>query len=71
MTPGARVQATIDLLAAIDADNQPPDQIIDGYFRTRRYAGSGDRRDINARVYDILRRRAKLDWVDRADGSGP
>jgi len=70
MTPGARVQATIDLLAAIDADNQPPDQIIDGYFRTRRYAGSGDRRDINARVYDILRRRAKLDWWIERTGLG-
>ncbi len=62
MTPGARVQASIELLTAIEAENQPPDQIIDGYFRTRRYAGSGDRRDVNARVYDILRRRAKLDW---------
>ena len=62
MTPGARVQATIELLTAIDAENQPPDQIIDGYFRTRRYAGSGDRRDISVRVYDVLRGRAKLDW---------
>lgn len=62
MTPGARVQATIELLTEIQAGGQPPDQVIDGYFRTRRYAGSGDRRDITGRVYDILRRAAKLDW---------
>lgn len=62
MTPGARVQAGIEILSAIDAEDQAPDQIIDGYFRKRRYAGSGDRRDISARVYEILRRRAKLDW---------
>ncbi len=70
MTPGARVQATIDLLEAIAAENQPPDQVIDGYFRTRRYAGSGDRRDISARVYDILRRSAKLDWWIERTGLG-
>jgi 16S rRNA (cytosine967-C5)-methyltransferase len=70
MTPGARVQASIELLSAIDAENQPPDQIIDGYFRTRRYAGSGDRRDVSARVYDILRRRAKLDWWTERTGLG-
>jgi 16S rRNA (cytosine967-C5)-methyltransferase len=70
MTPGARVQATVELLTAIDAEDQPPDQVIDGYFRTRRYAGSGDRRDVNARVYDILRRRAKLDWWIERTGLG-
>ena len=43
MTPGARVEATIELLTAIDADDQAPDHIVDGYFRSRRYAGSGDR----------------------------
>lgn len=62
MTPGARLAATIEILGLIDAADQPPDQVMDGYFRARRFAGSGDRRDIGARVYDILRRRAKLDW---------
>ncbi|MBO6520006.1 MAG: RsmB/NOP family class I SAM-dependent RNA methyltransferase [Rhodospirillales bacterium] len=70
MTPGARIQATVDLLAAIDAGDQPPDQVIDGYFRTRRYAGSGDRRDISARVYDVMRRAAKLDWWIERTGLG-
>lgn len=62
MTPGARVQASIELLVDIGANEQPPDSIIDDYFRRRRYAGSGDRRDISARVFSILRRRAKLNW---------
>ena len=70
MTPCARVKATIELLTAIDADDQAPDQIIDGYFRSRRYAGSGDRRDVGGRVYDVLRRRAKLDWWVERTGLG-
>lgn len=70
MTPGARLAATIDVLGLIGAEDQPPDQIMDGYFRTRRFAGSGDRRDIGGRVYDILRRRAKLDWWLERTGLG-
>lgn len=62
MTPGARIAAVIDLLTAIDNDAMPPDQIIDQYFRKRRYAGAGDRRYIGNHVYDILRHQARLDW---------
>jgi len=62
MTPGARIASVIELLDAIDSDAMPPDQIIDQYFRKRRYAGSGDRRYIGGHVYDILRHRARLDW---------
>ena len=70
MTPGARLAATIELLDEIDAADQAPDQVIDGYFRQRRFAGSGDRRDVTGRVYDILRRRAKLDWWIERTGLG-
>ena len=70
MTPGARIAAIIEILGAIGAEDQPPDQIMDGYFRTRRFAGSGDRRDIGGRVYDILRHRAKLDWWLERTGLG-
>lgn len=70
MTPGARVSAVIELLMAIDHDPLPPDQIIDQYFRKRRYAGSGDRRYIGAHVYDILRHRARLDWWLERTGLG-
>jgi len=62
MTPGARIQATIELLTEIWAGTTPPDVVADTFFRGRRYAGSGDRRAINGRLHDILRRRARLDW---------
>jgi len=62
MTPGARIQATIELLGQIWDGTVPPDVVADGYFRKRRYAGSGDRRAINERVYNVLRRRARLGW---------
>lgn len=59
MTPGARVQASIDILDLIVAaarDNGPPaDKIIAEWFRTRRFAGSGDRRAVRELVYRAIR----------------
>lgn len=62
MTPGARIQAALELLAAVWQGNTPPDVLADDFFRRRRYAGSSDRRAINEHVYAVLRRRARLDW---------
>ncbi|MEK9722790.1 MAG: RsmB/NOP family class I SAM-dependent RNA methyltransferase [Rhodospirillaceae bacterium] len=62
MTPGARLQAAIELLTQVWDGASPPDVVADGYFRRRRYAGSGDRRAVSERVYNVLRRRARLDW---------
>ncbi|MEC9348013.1 MAG: RsmB/NOP family class I SAM-dependent RNA methyltransferase [Pseudomonadota bacterium] len=62
MTPGARIAAAGELLDAIDASRQPAERLIRDWFRTRRYAGSGDRRAIGERVFRVLRRRAELDW---------
>lgn len=62
MTPGARVQACIELLAQIATEAQDASTVIDAYFRTRRYAGAGDRRAVSHRVYENLRHRARLDW---------
>ena len=62
MTPGARVQASIELLGQIAAEAQDSSAVLDAYFRTRRYAGSGDRRAITHQVYENLRHRARLDW---------
>ena len=70
MTPGARISSVIELLTAIDDEAMPPDQIIDKYFRKRRYAGSGDRRYIGSHVYDILRHRSRLDWWLARTGIG-
>lgn len=59
MTPAARVQAAIELLdaviAAARADGAPADRLIAEYFRTRRYAGSKDRRAVREMVYRAIR----------------
>lgn len=59
MTPAARVQAAIELLdAVIDAakgQGAPADRLVADYFRTRRYAGSKDRRAVRELVYDAIR----------------
>ncbi len=59
MTPGARVQAAIELLdAIIDATTHAgaaADTIIQRYFASRRYAGSGDRRAVRDLVYAVIR----------------
>ncbi len=59
MAPGARVQAAIELLdSIIDAarsNSAPADRLIADYFRTRRYAGSKDRRAVRELVYSAIR----------------
>ena len=62
MTPGARLQAAIELLDAIEADGRPPDRLMAAYTRARRYMGGGDRASVRERVYGVMRRRARLDW---------
>lgn len=74
MTPGARVQAAIEILEAVDAQRAPADVVAGGYFKSRRYIGAKDRAAIAGLVYGVLRHRAQLDWwlarVARdADGS--
>ncbi|MDE8652749.1 RsmB/NOP family class I SAM-dependent RNA methyltransferase [Novosphingobium album (ex Liu et al. 2023)] len=59
MTPAARVQAAIevlDLVIAAARDNGPPaDRIVADWFRTRRFAGSGDRRAVRELVFRAIR----------------
>lgn len=63
MTPGARAAAAIELLDAIAADrSRPADRLVTGWFRRRRFAGSGDRNAIADLVYTVQRRRAQIDW---------
>ena len=60
MTPGARVQAAIEILDLVIAsarDEGPPaDAIVQAYFKTRRYAGSKDRRAVRELVFRAIRR---------------
>ncbi len=70
MTPGACIEAAIGLLEKIDQGRAPADDIVAGYFRSHRFAGSGDRGAISEHIYAVLRRRAALDgWIER-QGAG-
>src|SRR5688500_8647327 len=59
MTPAARAQAAIELLdeiiAAAKGGGAAADTLIARYFKTRRYAGSGDRRAVRELVYRAIR----------------
>ena len=59
MTPAARVQAAIELLdqviEAARGEGAPADRLIASYFKTRRYAGSKDRRAVRELVYAAIR----------------
>ena len=63
MTPSARVQAAVEILDAVIAsardDGPPADVIVSGYFKSRRYAGSKDRRAVRELVFAAIRRIAE------------
>jgi 16S rRNA (cytosine967-C5)-methyltransferase len=64
VTPAARVQAGIDLLAATAAaPHAPADAVANSWFRARRYIGAGDRRAIADRHWAMLRSEARLAWT--------
>jgi 16S rRNA (cytosine967-C5)-methyltransferase len=60
MTPAARAQAAIELLdeivTATREGGAAADTIVQRYFKTRRYAGSKDRRAVRDLVYRAIRR---------------
>ena len=60
MTPSARVQAAIEILDAVIAsardDGPPADALVSAYFKTRRYAGSKDRRAVRELVFSAIRK---------------
>ncbi|MGB7404256.1 MAG: RsmB/NOP family class I SAM-dependent RNA methyltransferase [Pacificimonas sp.] len=59
MTPAARTQAAIeildDIIDAARGEGPAADAIVKRYFKTRRYAGSKDRRAVREIVYDAIR----------------
>src|SRR5271167_1413455 len=62
MTPAGQLAAAIDLVAAIEADHRPADAIANYFFRTRRFIGAGDRREVSTLVWGVLRARRHLGW---------
>ncbi|MBR1648874.1 MAG: hypothetical protein IJ689_04675 [Alphaproteobacteria bacterium] len=62
MQTSARYQAVLELIGEIFKDKQPADNILNAYFRSRRFIGSKDRRFITAEVWNIIRRRLRLEF---------
>ncbi|PTQ10153.1 RNA methyltransferase [Sphingomonas oleivorans] len=70
MTPAARVQAAIELLDQVVAASREggaaADTLIARYFKTRRYAGSKDRRAVRDLIYGAIRRAGERPASGRA-----
>lgn len=63
MTPAARLQAAVEILDEVIVsareDGPPADSIVTRYFKSRRYAGSKDRRAVRELVFRAIRRSAE------------
>lgn len=74
MTPAARLQAAIELLDEIIAsardDGPPGDALVTRYFKSRRYAGSSDRRAVRELVFRAIRRSGERPESGRAAAIG-
>ena len=70
MTPAARAQAAIEILdlvmASVRNNGPPADRIVADWFRTRRFAGSGDRRAVRELVYGAIRTCGEVPQSGRA-----
>jgi 16S rRNA (cytosine967-C5)-methyltransferase len=72
LTPAARLAGAIELLAGIEAaPRKPADAVANDYFRSRRFIGSGDRRAVSDRAWQVLRSRARLAWWLARAGAPP
>lgn len=67
MTPGARVAAAIEAIAAWQAGEAGLDRVLADWGRRHRFAGGGDRRAIADLAYDAVRRLRSAGWVAGAD----
>lgn len=70
MTPAARAQAAIEILDLVIAsarnEGPPADALVTAYFKTRRYAGSKDRRAVRELVFQAIRYSAEVPPSGRA-----
>ena len=62
MTPAARIQAAIEVLADIEGRRRPAADALKDWGLARRFAGSKDRAYIASLVYDALRRKSSSAW---------
>ena len=70
MTPAARLQAAVEIVALVidsaRSEGPPADAIVTRYFRSRRYAGSKDRRAVRELVFRAIRRTGERPESGRA-----
>ncbi|MEJ5976165.1 RsmB/NOP family class I SAM-dependent RNA methyltransferase [Novosphingobium sp. PS1R-30] len=70
MTPAARVQAAIEVLdlviEAARSNGAPADRLISDWFKSRRFAGSGDRRAVRELAYAAIRACGEIPESGRA-----
>lgn len=69
MTPGARIQETIELIDELISGSHSADRLFARWFRKRRYAGSKDRVFIKNLMYEVLRNYYQLAWWTGEDTS--
>jgi len=60
VTPAARLAAAASVLDSIAQGRAPAEVVIKAWGAANRYAGSGDRRAVAERVYQVLRARGRL-----------
>jgi 16S rRNA (cytosine967-C5)-methyltransferase len=69
MTPSARLSASIDILADIEARHRPAADALKDWGLSHRFAGSGDRAAIAGLAYDALRRKASTAFLMQDAGA--
>ena len=52
----------MDIVTGLAGTQAPADRFLKEWFRTRRFAGSGDRREIGELVFQVLRHRFSYGW---------
>jgi len=62
MRPSSLAGHAVELIEILQNDSRPADQLIDAFFRRRRYLGSHDRRELAESAYGILRHLRRLQF---------
>ena len=59
MTPGARIQAAVEILEDLEANPRPADKALREWGASHRFAGAKDRAAIRSHVFAAFRRRGE------------
>lgn len=67
MTPGARVQAAIEVVSEV-LEGAPAERVLTRWARNSRFAGSKDRAAVRDHVFDALRQLRSAAWIGGRGG---